>query len=310
MVLPITAGSVSFEQRHRQRIGAYGVTAETQAAMLMGQPIETQAYGAETYINTPRALGSAVHQDPPYWLPLHAAILLDNLRVPVSSLFPPLPAERGFISYGGAANLHCTLARAVEAALVECWCMKWTHRARRPEELLADQGSLHTLWHERFAPLLEPWGGRMPFPIVEGSPMHPTWPAGHPVIAGAAATVMKAFRANGPWPVLRAAALLAAAGHDNIPGGIAQASPDGNRLFPAQGNLTVHGEIDRMAWAIGFGRLPLGVHLRDDVMTGLLVGQMAAVKVLRRERDEAAELGLAPWGSTTFAGFFGTTVTI
>ena len=105
---------------------------------------------------------------------------------------------------------------------------------------------------------------------------------------------MMAIYQDRPWPV-----------------GLGQASPDGLSLIPASSSsLTVHGELRRFAWNKGFGRCLLGVHYRSDVTAGLLVGQAAAVRVLRQRKAEAEALGLAPWGTTTFTGFGGMLITI
>ena len=298
LLLPVPMGAMVAEQRYRLRTGGYGIVAETQAAMLRGAPIESQTFGAEVYIHTPRALASAMHQDPPYLMGLHAQLILDGLRVPRSSLFPPLPAEAGFTDYGGPAAAQCLLAEASDAAFGDCWKLKYDpdpqRRRARPERLLDRPELLHPIWHERGAPLLAPWGGRLPLPIAEGSPMHPAWPSGHAVTAAAEAVVMMATYRNGPWPLAPI-----------------QASPDGLSLIPASSTtLTVHGEIRKFAWNKGFGRCHLGVHYRGDVTTGLLVGQAAAVRVLRQRKAEAEALGLAPWGTVTFEGFGGQLVTI
>ena len=298
LLLPISMGAMTAEQRYRLRTGAYGVTPETQAAMLRGAPIEAQSYGEELYINTPRALASAVHQDPPYLMGLHAQLILDGLLVPRSSLFPPLPAEAGFTDYGGAAALQCLLAEASDEAFSDCWRLKFDpdpqRRRARPEELLAQPERLHPIWHERGAPLLEPWGGRLPLPIAEGSPGHTACPSGHSATAAAEAVVKLAAYRNGPWPFAPI-----------------QASPDGLSLVPANSSsLTVHGQIRKAAWNKGFGRCPLLVHYRSDVTAGLLVGQAAAVRVLRQRKAEAEALGLAPWGEVTFEGFGGQLITI
>lgn len=298
LLLPIPMGAMVAEQRYRLRTGAYGVTAETQAAMLRGAPIESQSYGPEVYIHTPRAMASAMHMDPPYLMGLHAMLILDGLRVPRSSLFPALPAEAGFTDYGGAAAAQCLLAEASDAAFRDCWKLKYDpdpqRRRARPEELLARQEVLHPIWHERGAPLLAPWGGRLPLPIAEGAPPHPSWISGHAATAGAEAVEMMATYRDGPWPLAPI-----------------QASPDGLMLIPASSSaLTVHGEIRKFAWNKSFGRGALGVHYRSDVAAGLLVGQAAAVRVLRQRKAEAEALGLAPWGTVTFEGFGGQLITI
>ena len=289
LLLPVTAGAHVAEQKYIIRTGFYGTTAETQAAMLKGAPIETQTYGPPRYINNLRALASAFHKDPPYQVGLNACHILDGLEVQRSSLFPPLPSEVGFVSYGGAVQIQCLLPAAVELAMSAALHEKW-YRSRfpRPEELTAEPLKLHPLWLERTGALLARWGGRLPTLYREGCPMHSSYPSGHAVIGGAA-TLMKAMYQEGAWP----RPLL-------------QSSPDGTALIAAGGAATIHGEIDKLAWLSGFGRIP--IHTRIDYLAGLDLGEAAAVLVLReaKARAEAVE----PWGTTTFRGFRGQQITI
>jgi hypothetical protein len=82
----------------------------------------------------------------------------------------------------------------------------------------------------------------------EGCPTHPAYPADHAVIAGACVTVLKAFFNESfiiPSPVV--------------------ASPDGRSLMPYAGsNLTVGGELNKLAADIAFGRNTASVHWRSD----------------------------------------------
>jgi membrane-associated phospholipid phosphatase len=294
LLLPVPMGAMKAEQRYTLRTGAYGTTPETRAAMLRGSPTETQRYGPAVYINTPRALASAMHQDPPYLMGLHALLILQSLGVRPSSLFPPLPAEAGFTTYGGAAFTQCLLAEASDRAFHDCWTVKYTpdpqQRRARPEELLATPERLHPLWHERGAPLLSEWNGHLPLPIAEGSPLHPSWISGHAATAAAEAVILMAGIADSPWP--------------GVP---LQASLDGTSLIPTSTTaLTIHRELRKFAWNKSFGRVALGVHYRSDITAGLLLGQAAAVDLLRQVKAHAVE----PWGTTAFIGFDGKVVTI
>jgi hypothetical protein len=70
--------------------------------------------------------------------------------------------------------------------------------------------------------------------------------------------------------------------------------------------LTIHRELRKFAWNKGFGRVALGVHYRSDVTAGLLLGQAAAVQLLREVKAASVE----PWGTTAFVGFDGKVVVI
>jgi hypothetical protein len=84
----------------------------------------------------------------------------------------------------------------------------------------------------------------LPMAYPEGCPLHPAYPAGHAAIAGACATVLKAFFQPEfviPNPV--------------------EASADGLALLPYRGpDLTVGGELNKLASNIALGRDAAGVH--------------------------------------------------
>jgi len=98
-----------------------------------------------------------------------------------------------------------------------------------------------------------------------GSPLHPTYPAGHAVMAGAAVTMLKAFF-NGdfviPNPVMP--------------------SEDGKALLPYTGPaLTIEGELNKLGSNISLGRDVAGVHFRTDGDLGMALGEEYAITVLR-----------------------------
>jgi membrane-associated phospholipid phosphatase len=279
LLLPVPMGAMKAEQLYTLRSGTFGAT---------------QSYGPAVYIHTPRALASAMHQDPPYLQGLHAHLILQSLGARPSSLFPALPAEAGFVSYGGAAFAQCLIAEASDRAFQDCWTVKYhpdpQRRRARPEQLLTTPELLHPIWHERGVPLLHEWNGRLPLPIAEGAPAHPSWISGHAATAAAEATINMALLADSPWP--------------GVP---LQASNDGTSLVPASTTaLTIHRELRKFAWNKGFGRVALGVHYRSDVTAGLLLGQAAAVQLLREVKAASVE----PWGTTAFVGFDGKVVVI
>lgn len=288
LLLPVRNGALHYEQRYLQRTGWYGVTEATRAAIAAGNPSETQTYGEALYINCPRTLASADHQDRPFSLGLQAAWILAGLGVKSSSLFPPLPAEAGFVTYDGAVRLDCLIAEVTQLAMRATWHEKWARsQYPRPEELAMFPDALHPLWQERGLPLLERWGGFWPSLTREGCPIHPSYPSGHATIGWAIATVLKAWFADGPWPA-----------------GLVQASPDGRELITANGSATVHEEVDKLGSLYGMGRV--GIHTRLDYEAGARVGQAAALRVLRQAKAESAE----PWGTTTFLGWDGQPVTV
>jgi hypothetical protein len=300
---PFAAGSLAIDQRHRLDLGLHGYRPEALQGLLNGKPIENQVLSSRThYIYSLRALASAMRQDPPYLYGLLAMLQLEGMgpkKAPRSGLFPPLPAEAGFVAYGGALDAQCLLVEAVREAMSLCWLQKWragSPRRARPEELLAYPERLHPLWAERGAPLLQRLGVGPHLPLLSaaGAPAHPSYVSGHSVIGGAVATTINAIYADGRWPIV-----------------MMQANDTGSDLIGSNANtLTIHGEARKLGENYGMGRVVGGLHFLSDVREGLLLGQLVAEQVLRRAKARAQELGIEEWGSTSFKGYFDTTVSI
>ena len=110
------------------------------------------------------------------------------------------------------------------------------------------------------------------------------------VIAGACVTVLKAFFHESfiiPNPVV--------------------ASADGLSLtLYKESNLTVGGELNKLAANIALGRNTAGVHWRSDGIEGLKLGEAVAIGVLRDLRATYRE----SFGGFSFTRFDGSTITI
>ncbi len=104
----------------------------------------------------------------------------------------------------------------------------------------------------------------MPQAYPEGCPTHPAFVGGHATIAGAGVTVLKAWFKESfiiPNPVV--------------------ASDDGMSLQPVTGaQLTIGGELNKLASNISFGRDTAGIHYRSDEIQGMLLGEAVAISVL------------------------------
>jgi len=105
----------------------------------------------------------------------------------------------------------------------------------------------------------------LPMASPAGAPLHPSYPAAHATMAGAAITVLKAFYKGSfviPAPVV--------------------ASDDGLTLLPYTGPaLTVEGELNKLASNISLGRDTAGVHYRSDGDEGIRLGEELAIRVLQ-----------------------------
>ena len=96
-----------------------------------------------------------------------------------------------------------------------------------------------------------------------GAPTHPSYPAGHAVISGACATILKAFFDEDfviPSPV--------------------QPNVSNTGLDPYVGTLRVGDELNKLAGNIGMGRNFAGIHWRSDEQAGLELGEDIALSIL------------------------------
>jgi len=120
----------------------------------------------------------------------------------------------------------------------------------------------------------------------EGSPTHPAMPAGHAVVAGACATVLKALlitRTSGTdakilWVASGRTAQQADITGDNL---VSYAESDVS-------SMTLIGEINKLAHNIALGRDFAGVHYRCDGTVGIKSGENYAISFLQ---DKIKEFG-------------------
>lgn len=244
------------------------------------------------YIRNGRDLGEYVHRDFTYQAFLGACLMALKLGTLADGGNPYKHSrtQSGFTTFGQPYLLYL-IAVVTQAALKACWYQKWmVHRRLRPEEMGGrveahlNELAEYPLHSDLFASsALDEVRSRFRTALVpqaypEGAPTHPSYPAGHAVIAGACVTALKACLDESheiPEPVV--------------------ASADGFSLLPFQGPaLTVGGELDKLAGNIAFGRDFAGVHWRSDAVEGLRLGEAVAISVLEEMRFTGNEL---------FAGF-------
>ena len=108
--------------------------------------------------------------------------------------------------------------------------------------------------------------------------MHPAYGAGHATVAGACTTILKAwFKGSEKFSTMHHP-------HQNhllVP---MQASMNGLSLAPYTGadaaDLTIEGELNKLAGNIAIGRNFAGVHWRSDYRESLLLGEKVAISSL------------------------------
>jgi hypothetical protein len=88
------------------------------------------------------------------------------------------------------------------------------------------------------------------------------------------------------------------------------ASDYGDSLIPYTGvdagELTVGGELNKLANNVALGRDMAGVHWRSDAEQALLLGEAVTISILRGQRATYNE----PFNGFTFTKFDGTTITV
>jgi hypothetical protein len=133
----------------------------------------------------------------------------------------------------------------------------------------------------------------MAFP--EGSPAHPSYGAGHATVAGACVTILKAlFDTDVPvsnfWAPVEPT--------DNGLGLVPYLGPDA-------GQMTIEGELNKIASNVATGRNIAGVHWRSDGEESIRLGEAVAIGILCEQKHTYNEDA-----SYTFRRFDGSLITI
>lgn len=251
------------------------------------------------YVRTGRDLAELVHRDFTYQEFLGAALMLFRMSAPIDGgmAYQHSLTQSGFVTFGPSDILHI-VAIVANIALKAAWYQKWVvHRRLRPEEFGA-RVHFHSRGVARYplhADVLNStvvdrvgklYGAKLlPQSYPEGAPLHPSYPAGHAVVAGACATALKACFAESyviPDPV--------------VP------SNDGLHLVPYRGaELTVGNELDKLAENVAFSRNFAGIHWRSDGTDGIRFGEAVAIEILR-EMKLTANKTFGGYSLTKFDG--------
>ncbi len=206
------------------------------------------------------------------------------------------------ITFGAASQLDL-VTRVANPSYRPAWYQKWlVHRRVRPE---AFGGRIHNqmtgaanypihrdvLNSAALQAVFSATGSYLlPMAYPTGSPLHPSYPAAHAVVAGAGITALKAFF-NESFV---------------IPSPVAP-SDDGLSLVPYTGaSLTVGGELNKLASNIAMGRDAGGVHYRSDGIEGIRLGEAIAISVLQ----DTVTLYHEMFPGFSFTKYDGTPVTI
>ncbi|HZD96036.1 MAG TPA: hypothetical protein VE133_17370, partial [Candidatus Sulfotelmatobacter sp.] len=276
------------------------------------------------FIRSGRDLGSLVNADSIYSIYFRAAIMLQNLGIPLDPNNPYANDTRisGFNTFSTAWLFN--LIGAAQDTEAQAFYQKWyVHRHLRPEAFgnLVDgiktnrftlSPSLHSdLLNSAILPLIFQRNKELntkrnmgtngsyflPQESNGGSPSHPDAASGHAFTAGVGVTLMKAVFDVGtpanprPWPVQPV-----------------EASQDGLLLLNNPSSLTVLGELNKLAMNIADGRDWLGIHSRvGGNMLSLTLGEDVAIHLLN---DLGYTYPESVFNGFTLTKFDGTTVTV
>lgn len=259
------------------------------------------------FIITARDLAEYVHTDAPGQSTFLAALLINSWGPDALDRNNPYltnPTQDGFVSYGICQILQL-VENAIEEGLKAAWYQKWqVHRRLRPEEYgfyvqqqivegiplgisseLTSSTAAQTV-HDTYPAMTY----FLPQAYPEGSPVHPSYPAGHATLMGAAVTVLKAFF-NEEFVIPDTV----------IP------NADGSALEDYFGDtLTLGNELNKLAANISLGRDHAGVHYRSDGFDGMNLGEIIAIDIL----NNSAFLFNENFEGFTLTKFDGTTITV
>ncbi|MDQ3684062.1 MAG: vanadium-dependent haloperoxidase [Acidobacteriota bacterium] len=214
-------------------------------------------------------------------------------------------AQAAFATFGNP-HVMTLVTEPATRALKAVWYQKWlVHRRLRPEEFggrvevmrqnLAGS-PIHSDLTDRSTVLpriLSQFGSHLlPQAYPEGAPLHPAYGSGHAAVAGACVTMLKAFFDE------------------------ATVIQEPVRINPADGGqttvlyegpeLTVSGELNKLASNIATGRNISGVHWRTDGVEAIKLGEAVAISMLRDMRETYSE----PFDGFSLTKFDGKTITV
>ena len=256
-----------------------------------------------------RDLNAYTHVDALHQAYFVACLVLAEIGCPVNPGNPYNNSltQHGFGTFGtqagGPVDAKGTVPEMATRALKAAWFHKWVVNLRqRPEEIaallharLTNQHpmpqaalALHPdLLHSAVLPIIHSTYGSylLPQAFPEGAPAHPCYPTGHGTVGGACITAIKFFF-DGDQPIRP---LLQAAGSD-----VMVPSDDGLSLVPYAGadrdNLTVNGELSKLAWNITIGHgILAGIHFRSSSYYSILLGEQVGIAALKDRANSYAE---------------------
>ncbi|HEU4833252.1 MAG TPA: vanadium-dependent haloperoxidase [Pyrinomonadaceae bacterium] len=266
------------------------------------------------YMRNGRDIGQWVHIDVLFQAYFHAFLVLAGAGAPFDDGNPYSnnPSQIGFGTFGGP-HIATILCEVSTRALKAVWFQKWfVHRRLRPE-VMAERvdrtlfaGAGYPVHSEilnsfndsnRLKGFMPAGSALLPMAFPEGSPTHPAYGAGHATVAGACVTILKAW--------FKETTRLVDIGLAPV-----QPTDDGLSLVPYAGSdagdLTVGGELNKVAANVALGRNMAGVHWRSDATESMKLGEAIAIGILKDQRACYNEV----FNGFSLTKFDGTTIVV
>ncbi|MBV8358396.1 MAG: vanadium-dependent haloperoxidase [Deltaproteobacteria bacterium] len=290
LIMPTNLGQQPMNQRMMTYLPGVNYMTDTTTFLQVQNGIDTglrnRVESVRRYLHNGRGLGAYTHVDVLYQAYFTGLlVLLNSVNAPLNPGNPYVNSrtQNGFCTFG-APDFAAAMGMVAARALQRVWYQKWLiHLTHRPE---AGGGVLHQILsgnqdkvQARLASnvlnsqAIEQTFSRygtylLPQAFPEGSPSHPSYPAGHGTVGGACITMLKFFFDENyviPNPL--------------VP------SSDGIALLPYTGSdaeqITVGGELNKLAHNITFGHGVLaGIHWRTDSDYSMLLGEAMAISYL------------------------------
>ncbi len=290
--------------------------------------------GPNRFIYTPRDLATYVHFDALYQAYLNATLILLGMGTPFDQGFAHLSGMRdlynpaigdtmrrnaGGFALFGPPHILTLVTEVATRALKAVRFQKFNNHLRLRPEALA--GRIHRATEidgaypstcgafEKLRGQMQPtvdaieaFNGAainnatalLPMAFAEGSPMHPTYGAGHATVAGACTTVVKAFFDTGTVLGTKRSDDACDNGRVGFFHDISEAvqyAPvvAGGAVSDTLGStrpdcpLTLEGELNKLAANISIGRNMAGVHYYSDYYDSLRMGEEIAIGMLEEQ---------------------------
>lgn len=280
--------------------------------LVYDDPVGGEPTPRQYRIRNMRDLARFVHKDALHQAYFNAALLLIQWGAPLDEGNPYnalYKRQRGFATLGGP-HILTQVSEVASRALKAVWRQKWlVHRRLRPEAY----GGLMQMQKLGYEGAKREYGlpdwvfetaaakavrGRpsgtyfLPMAFTSGGPVHPAYGAGHAAVAGACATMLKAwFKDDEPLQ----GRIQAAVHPDTLrPLDVLQPKETPDDDLPAYGGsdaaqMTVGGELNKIACNVAMGRSMGGVHWRTDNTRSLRLGEQVATIMLKRQSKDYAE---------------------